>query len=317
MNRSLAHPPRGAALLLAMVILTLVATLAAGMVWQQTRAVSIEAAERARTQAGWVLAGALDWARVILREDGRNAGADDLGEPWATPLAEARLSSFLSADRQNNADSTLEAFLSGGIEDAQARYNLLNLFDNTGKPVPAEIELLGRLCEMAGVPADTAGRLAEGLRRAGVGIPGAGAEGTAAPLAPHKISQLVWLGLDAGVVERLVPFVVLLPRRTPVNANTAPREVLVAVLGVDSGTAERLVQQRLRTPFKSMEALRAALPQGLEIPGGRVAVATSFFFVRGRLRLEERVLEEHSLVERRSGQVSVLSRERRSLQIGG
>ena len=45
-----------------MIILTLVATLAAGMVWQQSRAVQVEAAERARVQAAWILTGALDWA---------------------------------------------------------------------------------------------------------------------------------------------------------------------------------------------------------------------------------------------------------------
>jgi general secretion pathway protein K len=42
---------RGAALLLAMLIVTLVATLAAGMVWQQWKGIEVETAERARGQA--------------------------------------------------------------------------------------------------------------------------------------------------------------------------------------------------------------------------------------------------------------------------
>ena len=41
-----------------MLILTLVATLASGMIWQQWRAIQTEGAERARTQSAWVLAGA-------------------------------------------------------------------------------------------------------------------------------------------------------------------------------------------------------------------------------------------------------------------
>jgi general secretion pathway protein K len=57
------QPQRGAALLLAMLIVTLVATLAAGMVWQQWRAIEVEGAERARTQASWLVQGAVDWAR--------------------------------------------------------------------------------------------------------------------------------------------------------------------------------------------------------------------------------------------------------------
>ena len=63
-------PPRqrGAALLTAMIIVTIVATLAAGMVWQQWHSIEVEAAERERSQSHWILSGALDWARLILRE---------------------------------------------------------------------------------------------------------------------------------------------------------------------------------------------------------------------------------------------------------
>ena len=55
-----------------MIIVALVATLAGSMVWQQWRAIQVEAAERARTQSAWILSGALDWARLILREDARD-----------------------------------------------------------------------------------------------------------------------------------------------------------------------------------------------------------------------------------------------------
>src|SRR5450631_895147 len=106
------RPQRGAALLTAMIIVTLVATLAASMVWQQWRAVQVESAERARTQAAWILSGALDFARLILREDQRSNRPTALTEPWATPLAESRLSTFLAVDKSNTDDGP-EAFLSG------------------------------------------------------------------------------------------------------------------------------------------------------------------------------------------------------------
>ena len=64
------HRSRGAALLTAMLTVTLVATFAAAALWQQWRSVEVETAERDRLQAAWVLSGALDWARLILREDG-------------------------------------------------------------------------------------------------------------------------------------------------------------------------------------------------------------------------------------------------------
>jgi general secretion pathway protein K len=315
---------RGAALLLAMIILTLVSTVAAGMVWQQSRAIQVEAAERARVQSAWMLNGALDWARLILRDDarptasGNGANVDHPGEVWATPLAEARLSSFLAADRDNTTDSGPEAFLSGSIADAQSRYNLRNLVDNEGKLVAAEQRTLQRLCDVAGVPADVGGRIAQGLRAAWAPADGDGATDSEAPLAPSRLEQLVWLGIDKAALQRLQPFVVLLPLRTPVNVNTASREVLVAVLdGLDLGTAERLVQVRAREPFKSIEQLREQLSPAIKTEDTRVSVGSTYFEVLGRLRLEDRILEEHSLLERRSGdrgsEVVAVQRERRSV----
>jgi general secretion pathway protein K len=307
---------RGAALLLAMMILTLVATLASGMVWQQSRAIQVEAAERARVQSAWILNGALDWARLILREDARSGGADHLGEPWATPLAEARLSTFLAADRDNNADGGPEAFLSGSIVDAQSRYNLRNLVDGEGKPIAAEVKAFARLCDAAGLPSDAASRITEGLRSAWA--PPNPDNAGAAALAPQRIDQLGWLGIDAATRARLEPYVVLLPVPTPVNVNTAGREVLLAAIdGLDLATAERLLQIRQRQPFRNVDEVREQLPTGLKAEENRVAVRSRFFEILGRLRLDDRALEEHSLVERRGERgldVVTLTRERRNLQ---
>jgi hypothetical protein len=74
---------QGAAILMAMLTVVLVATLASAALWQQWRAVEVESAERTRAQSSWVLTGALDWARLILAEDARKGGADHLSEPWA------------------------------------------------------------------------------------------------------------------------------------------------------------------------------------------------------------------------------------------
>jgi general secretion pathway protein K len=331
-SRPFAPPPRrGAALLLALVILVLVATTAAGMVWQQDRSVRVEAAERARAQAAWMLSGALDWARLILREDlradrerqrgdGGRSPVDALGETWAQPLAEARLSSFLAADRDRSADSDLEVFLSGAIEDAQARWNLRNLIGPDGKPVAAERAALRRLVDQAGAPSDTAERLERGLAAAwGPPEPtGAGAGARAeVPLAPRRLGDLRWLGIDEATLLRLAPLVTLLPVRTPVNANTASAEVLVAAIdNIDLGSAERIVQARKRKSLGALDNLdeiRGLLPPGAEPDPQRVGVATAFFEVRGRLRLDERVLEERSLVERRDNEVVVWSRERVNL----
>lgn len=306
---------RGAALLLAMIIVALVATVAAGMVWQQTRAISVEAAERARAQSTWILAGAMDWARLILREDQRsgqqrNSPYDALDEPWAQPLAEARLSAFLAADKDNNVDTGPEAFISGGIEDAQSRFNLRGLVDDGGKVVAVQLEGFKRLCALAGAATDAADRIAEAMKAARGGGANEGAAGP--PLRPTRLSDLAWLGIDKATLDRLSPFVDLLPQPTPVNVNTAPREVIVAAIDIDAGTAQRLVQARNRQAFQRLEAVAAQLAPSVKLDPARVSVSSSYFRVSGRLRLEERLLEERSLLVRRDNRVEVLQREKQS-----
>ena len=310
----------GAALLTAMIIVALVATLAGAMVWQQWRAIQVEAAERARTQSAWILAGALDWARLILREDARSGSIDHLGEPWAVPLAEARLSTFLAVDKDNTDDAP-DAFLSGAITDALSHYNLANVV--TGNQIdPVELQALQRLCETVGVSADVATRIANGLRDASPPQPaGPSASGAASapapapvadpPLMPRSVGQLTWLGVDAESLRLLEPYIVLLPEKAWVNVNTAPREVLVAAIpNLDLATAERIVQERQRSPMKSIADVQALAPSLPSSAFERLAVGSSFFEVRGRLRLGEVVLEQRSLVQRRGLDVVVLQRDR-------
>jgi len=295
---------RGAALLTALIIVTLVVTLAGSMVWQQWRAVQVEAAERARTQSAWILNGALDWARLILREDARSGRPTALTEPWATPLAEARLSTFLAVDNSNAEDGP-DAFLSGSISDEQARYNLTNLTDPDKTVAANELAALERLCQTVGVSDDVATRIATGLREASTA-----STGTNTPLRPRSVAQLSWLGIEAETVQRLDPYVTLLPVRTPVNVNTAPREVLAAAIkGLDLASAERIVQMRQREPFKTIAAAGALVPGVGPLNSLQVSVQSNYFEVRGRLRLEDRVLEQRSLVERRGLDMLVLQRE--------
>lgn len=303
---------RGAALLLAMIIVTLVATLAVSMVWQQWRAVQVETAERSRAQSAWILSGALDWAGLILKEDARpSAGqVDHLGEPWAVPLAEARLSTFLAADKDNNAaEDGPEAFLSGAISDAQSRFNLRNLIDPKFEVSKDDLNALRRLCENVNIAVNVADLLANGMKMA-LTPPGSPTAVANPPLQPKRISQLTWLGVDAQALQRLEPYVVLLPTETPINVNTASREVIAAVIpDMNIGDAERLVQYRQRTPFKKTQDLHTFLGRAADRMG-KVDIATRYFEVRGRLRLNDRVLEQRSVVERNGRNITVLSTER-------
>ena len=314
----------GAAILMAMLTVTLVAALAAGALWQQWRSVEVEAAQRARVQSGWILVGALDWARLILREDARSGGADHLGEPWAVPLEEARLSTFFATGATSDTssaaqDDTQQSFISGQIFDLQGRLNVRNLVDQ-GKVSPVAMRQFTRLFDLLGLPSSEVAGLAENLRRA-LDVSAQSRDGVdaqMAPLVPQTVAQLGWLGLSAGSIAALTPFITLLPQSTPVNLNTAPAEVIFASIDEpDMALARRLVTARAQSHFKTLgEAARLLGDVPGQVTQERHSVSSRYFEVRGALRLEDTVVNEHSLVVRDGLDVKVLWRERLPSALG-
>ncbi|MEO7161115.1 MAG: type II secretion system minor pseudopilin GspK [Polaromonas sp.] len=307
------HPRQaGAALLTAMLTVALVASLAAGALWQQWRSVEVEAAERARVQSLWVLTGALDWARLILREDARSGGADYLSEPWAVPLEEARLSTFLAADKNNTPDDTgaSQTFLSGLITDLQARLNVTNLVDS-GKVSAPSLKAFAKLFETLGLPPGELVALAENLRLA-LDTSAENDAARLAPLMPQRVDQLVWLGLSPRSLAMLRPYITLLPVRTPVNLNTASATVLFACIpSLDMAQAQRLVSTRQASHFRTLAEVTAQLGQmAVPLNEAQHSVSSRFFEVQGRLRLNQTVVEEHSLVQRDGIDVKTLWRDR-------
>ena len=293
----------GAALLTAMLVLTLVATLAAGALWRQWRQVEVESAERGRQQTAWLLVGAQDWARLILREDARSASVDHLAEPWAVPLQEARLSSFLSVDKQATQDELLEAFLSGRIVDQQGLLNVRNLIENDQVSEPAQ-QAFERLFRLLGLPQTELERLTEQLQLA--------LEETspAAPLLPQRVDQLGALGLSPGTLARLRPYTTLLPEPTPVNLNTASAEVLHAVIsGLDLSQARSLVQKRNTAYFRSLDEATRQLPGDTRpLNSSQHSVSSRYFEIQGRLRRGALRIEDHALVRRNGTEVRTLWR---------
>ena len=307
---------RGAALLAAMLTVALVATFAAGALWQQWKSIEVESAERQRTQARWLLTGALDWARVILREDARagdaNAPTDHLAEPWAVPLQEARLSSFLAAlpdGTGNTADDDKLAqhvLLSGQINDLQGRLNVANLLQ--GDQLDAKTVLaFERLFDALGVPPAQLSLLTQGLLAAQK-------QSGNSPLLPQRVGQLSGLGLSPQALQTLGPHITVLPTRTPVNLNTASVQVLYAsVPGLGLSDAQRLVQQRERQHWASVDAFQKALGRPVSLESSH-SVSTRYFEVLGRLRMPQTTLQERSLVQREPSDLKVLWRESGSLQ---
>lgn len=316
-SRRLASRQQGAALLIAMLIVALVSTIAASMVWKQWQAIQAETADRGRSQSYWLLFGATDWARMPLREDlllakgNPDALVDSLGEPWALPVAESRLSTFLAKDQQNTTDNDIEAFLSGAVTDLQGRYNLTNVLDDKGQLIPSEVQMVKRLCDVIKAPPGTAELLVNGMQKSWVSSapPSGDAQSGRSSLSdsmsqkeliarPEVFDDVAWFGLSPEVVRQLDPVMTLLPEKTTINVNTAPIEVLSVVSErLDGGTAQFLLQSRKVKPYANVDAVIAAFPV-LNDLRGRLGVGSLYFEIKGRLRLNEQVIEAKSFVYR-------------------
>lgn len=304
-----------------MLVVTLVATLAAGLQWRQWRMLQSEAAARAQSQAAWVLVGALDWARLILREDARSAGngglVDHLGEPWALPLQEAKLSSFLAADAISESGQD-EAYLSGGIVDAQSKINLTNLLANqTGDRVMSAtvFDSLTRLYQQLNLPAAelknwTNAWMSSQSNSAQASSPQANAD---VLLRPMHLEQLIWHGLPASSLEVLKRHLIILPMRTPLNLNTASAiAIYAAIPNIEFAAAQKLVQARAQSPLQNVSDANQYLGigSGAALSGSDFSVSSQYFEVRGRLRLGDWLMEESSLVQRDGMNVRTIWRRR-------
>ena len=305
-------PQQGAALLAAMLTVTLVATFAAAALWQQWRGIEIESADRTRVQSTWILGGALDWARLILREDQRAGNADHLAEPWAVPLQEARLATFLAADRNISVEGSdaENVFLSGQITDLQAKLNVNNLVQ-AAAPQQNQLDAFRRLFMALGLPQQQLATMLENLRFAS-DISTENLSARQSPLPPQRLEQLEWLGLSPETIAALAPYVTILPSaNTLLNLNTASAEAIHAITpGITMADAQKVVAAREGQYFRSTNEVLAQLPPGTAFAANTVSINSSFFEIRGRLRIDDVVIEERSVVQRNGLDVLIVDRER-------
>jgi general secretion pathway protein K len=286
---------RGAAVVMAMLVVAVAATLVTGAFWRQSVIARQAENELSFAQAKWLMRGAIDWAGVILAEDARTSRVDHAGEPWAVPLADT----LLNAD-----DGRDPVYLAGVIRDEQAKYNLRNLVGPKGV-IPRELEVLRRLLALVGVNELLADPVAERVLEA---VPGAGGR-RQATLGLGTIDDLLGVeGVNSADIERLRPFLTVLPQSTPVNANTAPAEVLAArIENLALADARRLIASRDRAFFKDQADVLSRIGNlKLQASNTEIAVATRFFSVDGTVTYRRARLRSQALLRRGANRVEAV-----------
>jgi general secretion pathway protein K len=292
--RASARRARGAAVIIAMVVAALAATVAMAIAAQQQRWFASVSARSDQVQAQSLALAGVQWTREILFDDARRGTIDYLGEPWALPLPPTPLE---------------RGSVEGSIVDAQGLINVNNL-DAAGTQGDLERARLARLCARVGVPAVALDALGDWIaanarastdddwyaRQASPYLP------ANAPLLRTRELAAV-RGFDEASVGRLLPYVTALPPGTALNVNTAPLAVLAASLsGVTEDALGDLASERVTRPFTSVSDFRGRLPQGAVIADERAfSVSSSYFMVTVRARQGDAVAQARALLKRVQG----------------
>lgn len=259
---------RGVALITAMLIVAIVATLATTIalgqqVWlrQTQNLADLIQAERLRQ-------GALEGAALLLAFDAKNPqtkNTDHLAEEWAGQLKPAAIENGVAVMQ---------------IHDAQARFNLNNLVprgqvpSGTGQRAqPAGNpyrSIYQRLLEQNGLSGELVAPLIDWLDSDSNTQP-SGAEDLEYVNAktPYRAANnnelksvdelLLIKGYSREIVETLRPYVIALPAAagaTPINVNTAEPVVLAALTGLSLPQAEQIAAARKSAPFKDQAAFK-------------------------------------------------------------
>ena len=290
---------RGVAVITALLLTTLAITIVASLFWQQQVQVRSIENQRLQLQKQWILRGALDWARLILREDARLTTADSLDEPWAVPLADTRLDQYVENGKAD-ADAS-EATLSGLIVDAQSRYNLTNLCPN-GNINIKEIAVFGRLLSNMQLNPALAQATATMMAAAQANPQTTASSGNnSQPMNFEQVNDLLAVpGFSVDAIDKLKDVVIVLPRATPVNVNTASAEVLAARISTFSlSDAAALIAARKTASFRSVQDLKQRLP-GMRIDESEteLSIYTNYFLVNGKVRMSRAGLDVQALIER-------------------
>ena len=244
------HRQRGTAIITALLVVLLAASIATFLLVQQSRALTRTARASERAQATLFARPMLQWARSALFEFQKNNSSVDLTQRWAQPITAAPIEGALAT---------------GFFRDESGRFNVNSLVNDDGKKSEADIAIFRRLLENLALNPDLSHALADWIDRDDeTSFPG-GAEDLAYLALPQpyraanqRIVQIEELynvtGFDAATVKKLKPFITALPAQTKININTAPEEVLAAALPKLGKTAMgELLSRRITRPFTSTD----------------------------------------------------------------
>ncbi len=258
---------RGVALITAMLIFALVATITANLAWDAYLDVRRTMTMIYYDEGAQAALGAESWVKTILQQDLEDSETDHLGEIWASDFPVLPLQS-----------DTVQGEVFGSLEDLQGRFNVNNLINDQGEVDEDALDQYTRLLTVLGLDPRFAGITVDwidGDREAS--FPD-GAEdpiytGFAPPYRPPNlpltnISELAALeGMDKATFDALAPHIIALPGRTTINVNTATAAVLQSLdESLSASDVEGLIEERAEDGFADVENTFSTLVEPEMLP---------------------------------------------------
>jgi general secretion pathway protein K len=265
------------AVITAMLLVALAASAATFLLWRQQLWLRQVESIAARAQADSLARAAIEW-RV-------RSGSARTGAPFAEGAA-----------------------IEMTVSDPQGLFNLNNVVRG-GRPSEPDIAMFRRLLSMLKLPEALADTLLDAIDAdSQTTFPGGAEDLDYLAMDPPRrapnrplldVSSLGRLkGFSAEAIARLAPFVTALPESTTLNLNSAPAEVLRALIpGLDEGAARSIVSERSAKRFDSVDAFRAKLPDSVRPPPEiALGISSTYQIVTSRVRLERAVATHRALI---------------------
>lgn len=275
---------KGVALILALVIVAIAASVATRMVWQRAVAYAATRHLLAAQQAVLYALSGQSFVALLLEGMPTN-GPIDLKQPWAEGLPPLPLP---------------HGQISGHMVDLEGRFNLNNLVTAQGSIDPTEVAVFLRLLQELGIPTHLATNVADWILPPG---PNSGSdaatlyESLSPPYRPAQepLTSVSELLLVAGMTKHdyllLRPYVAALPNGTPLNVNTAPPPVIAALVpDVPEGNIRKIELAQAQggftstTEFVSLLGAQPTIPLSVSSNYFRLDLRVHFAGARVRLR---------------------------------
>ena len=196
-----AHSQQGSATIMALIVVSLISICIASLVWQQDFEIRKTRIYKENTQIYWLQRSLIDIVRLILRIDLLSSqGVDHLGEIWALPIENSNIDDFIK--NQELPEELKNVNFSGSIQDAQALFNISNLWDVNFTTINlAAMQTYSNLLEQLGLNKNLANQTAQYVLRNNQRL--------------QYLEELINVpGYTSDTIKKISPFAIVLPEPT-------------------------------------------------------------------------------------------------------